>query len=181
MPLLSPIENGAKFSWMGWRQVRPELSQLFGKDFIWSDGRLAYARFGMKGHNGLDFKCKVGTPIFAPCDGKIRVRDDGRHGYGLHIKIRSKHGAREIVLGHLSKAKVLDGSFVNAGDLLGYTGNTGFSSGAHLHFGLRFLIPSPGDIFKWQIQNYGNGYLGYINPVNALITFKGGLFKTSLL
>lgn len=179
--LLNPIQNDGKRGQWDWKQVRPVISQLFGKDFIWTDGKPAYARFGMKGHNGIDFKCKVRTPIYAPCDGFIAVKDSGRSGYGLHVKIRGHHGAREIVLAHLSKVVQKNFSNINMGDLVGYSGNTGFSTGAHLHLGLRFLEPVQDFIFMWRVKNYNNGYLGYEDPIKALITFKGGIFTTTLM
>lgn len=185
--LLSPIEDRAALGIMGWKQIRrdQDISQLFGKDFIWTDGKPAYARFGMRGHNGVDFKTKAGTPIYASCDGKVEVKNDGHAGYGLHIKLRSAHGQREITLGHLSKVnpRVQQNPIVNIGDLLGWTGNTGFSTGAHLHFGLRFLEnnPTEPDIFKWKVRDQGNGYLGYVDPANAFIFFKGSYKRTSIL
>lgn len=139
-----------------------------------------YAQFGLKGHNGLDLAVVTGTPVVAPMDGKIKVGDDGNTGYGKYVKIRNGERIREVVLGHLSKINVLDGSQVNMGDIIGYSGNTGFSTGAHLHIGLRFLKKGSGDIYKWEVENYSNGFLGYVDPINSLITFKGKLDSTTI-
>lgn len=179
---LCPIENEAKLTWFGWKQIRPTISQLFGKDFVWIDGKLAYARYGMLGHNGIDIAVPEGTPVFAPCNGKIKVKNEGTSGYGLHVKIRGWHGAKEVCLAHLSEAVVTDGQNINLGELIGYSGNTGYSTGAHLHFGFRFLNPEHGkDIFEWKVRDYNNGYKGYLDPLKKIICHKGGLKNTSLL
>lgn len=170
--LLHPIENTAVLK-STWVQVRPRITQLFGKN------RQIYAQFGMDGHNGIDFGVPAGTPIFSPCDGKVKVKKD-TGGYGIHVKIRSHHGAREIVLGHLSKLVVTDGQSVNMGDQIGESGNTGFSTGPHLHMGLRFLTPQQGEIFSWPVANYDNGFFGYVDFLDKLITFKGTHTNSSI-
>ena len=171
--LLSPIESTAILQ-REWIQKKPRISQKFGEN------PALYAPFNMKGHNGVDFAIPVGTPIFAPCDGKVKVVITP-DGYGKHIKLRSSHGAREIVLGHLSEFDVKDGDTVNMGQLLGLSGNTGFSTGAHLHMGLRFLEPAQGDIFKWGVVNYNNGYYGYVDCLPNLICYKGGYETYTIL
>lgn len=165
--LLSPLQNTAKLFSQVWLQERPVITQMFGKN------PTMYKPFGLNGHNGTDFRCKVGTPLFAPCDGVAIVRNDGKAGYGLHIKIRSKHGAREVVLGHMSKIVITDGAEVNMGQYVGDSGNTGFSTAQHLHLGLRFLVPSTKKITEWSVRDYNNGYLGWVDPLPHLITWKG--------
>jgi len=164
--LLSPLQNGA-VKVLNWIQTRPTITQLFGAN---PD---VYGQFGMNGHNGIDFAVPTGTPIFAPCDGDAIFSDDG-NGYGKHCKIRSPHGPREIVLGHFSKYARKNGK-VSMGDLIAYSGNTGFSSGPHLHFGMRKLIESNGNIWQWSVKDYSNGYKGYIDIIDYVITWKGGL------
>lgn len=163
---IHPIENTAVLQ-QNWVQVRPRITQLFGAN------PSIYEKFGMKGHNGIDWGIKVGVPLFAPCDGKVLVKDSGKGGYGLHIKIRSHHGAREVVLGHLSEVFVKSGDNINAGDKIALSGNTGFSTGPHLHMGYRKLVPARGDIFTWQVENYNNGYYGYVDFLPYIITWKG--------
>lgn len=165
--LLSPLQNTGKLFSQAWLQERPVVTQEFGKN------PQVYKQFGLNGHNGTDFRCKVGTPLFAPCDGVAIVKNDGKAGYGMHVKIRSRHGAREVVLGHMSKVVVTDGQEVNMGQRLGDSGNTGFSTGPHLHFGLRFLVPSSKPVKEWVVKDYSNGYMGYVDPLPHLITWKG--------
>lgn len=153
-----------------WLQVRPRLTQRF------AENPQIYKQFGMRAHNGLDFGCRIGTPIFSPFDGVIRIRDDKQKGYGLHIKLRSKSKKLESVMGHLRSVEGKDGDWVHQGQLIGFTGNTGFSTGPHLHWGLRSLSPAATkDVFKWGVENYDNGYYGYWNPEPYTLTWKGTL------
>lgn len=169
--LLSPIQNTAKLR-TDWIQVRPTITQGFGEN------PAMYKPFGMKGHNGIDFGDRGDDRIFAPMSGHVKLKDSGKSGYGLHIKMRDSK--KEVVLGHLREVFVNDGQYVNVGDKIGLMGNTGFSTAKHLHFGLRYLIPSDGDRWSWQVQDYNNGYFGYVDPSPFLITWKGTFFETSL-
>ena len=171
--LISPVQNFASKGWFGWKQRRPRISQLFGKN---PD---MYKQFGMKGHNGIDIALKVGTPVFAPCDGVVQIRDDAG-GYGKHVKIRSPHGAKEVVIGHLSTFSVSNNQKVFVGEQIGLSGNTGYSTGAHLHIGLRYLKPKRGNIWGWEVRNYNNGYYGYIDQEQYIICWKGGLTFTNV-
>jgi len=171
--LLCSIQNTAIFN-QAWLQTRPRITQQFGLN------PQIYSRFGMKGHNGIDYGVPVGTKVFAPMDGVIKVKDSGQDGYGLHVKLRNEWKAAEIVLGHLSQVVVTNGGRVSMGDLIGYSGNTGFSTGPHVHEGFRLLKPSDADIFSWKVLDYNNGFAGYIDHLEYLITFKGGFLKNNL-
>ena len=89
-------------------------------------------------HNGLDLKVNIGDTIVAAFDGKVRVVKYERRGYGKYVVIRHDHGL-ETVYGHLSKQLVEDNQLVKAGEPIGLGGNTGRSTGSHLHFETRFL------------------------------------------
>lgn len=134
-----------------------KISQEFGKDFIWN-GKSFYQQFGMKGHNGLDVSASVGTPIYAMADGKIGeiVYDNG--GYGYHIR-EWIEGVGEVVYAHLSKISVKVGDIVKVGQEIALSGNTGASTGPHLHIG-----------FRPMGFDYNNGYKGYIDPKPYLIS-----------
>ncbi len=83
-------------------------------------------------HEGIDIITSVGTPVKAPGNGKVSFV--GRKGgYGLCIEIDHGFGYKTIY-GHLSKAKVKDGQKIKRGDLIAETGNTGLSTGPHLHY-----------------------------------------------
>ncbi len=87
-------------------------------------------------HKGVDWAAPVGSPVFAAFDGKIAFAGDG-HDYGNVIKI-SHPGGRETRYAHLSRFadKTKPGVEVKAGDVIGYVGTTGLSTGPHLHFEL---------------------------------------------
>lgn len=89
-------------------------------------------------HEGLDVKVYIGDTIRAAFDGKVRIcRYEGR-GYGYYIVIRHPNGL-ETLYGHLSKQIVKKDQIVRAGEPIGLGGNTGRSSGSHLHFETRLL------------------------------------------
>lgn len=117
-----------------------------------------YAKFGLKGHNGLDFGLPSGTPVVAAHSGQMVTGFDAA-GYGNYVFITG--GGWESVYGHLQRFARPSGATVSEGEVIGFSNNTGFSSGPHLHFGVR---PIPFD--------RGNGYAGYIDPTNMLK--KGG-------
>ncbi|MDB3887340.1 peptidoglycan DD-metalloendopeptidase family protein [bacterium] len=87
-------------------------------------------------HKGMDFSAKTGTPIYATGDGEIIQADSKAGGYGEHIRI--DHGYGYVTLyAHLSKYNVKLGHKVKRGDVIGYVGNTGISSGPHCHYEVR--------------------------------------------
>lgn len=114
-----------------------------------------YKQFGLAGHNGLDFRAKIGTPVYASIDGKIK-NIKSKTGYGNHIKQQNKDF--QVCYGHLDSFACPNGSYMRAGELVGHSGNSGFSSGPHVHFGVRRL-----GLFG-KVKNYNNGYKGWINP-----------------
>lgn len=106
-------------------------------------------------HYGLDIKVYVGDTIRAAFDGKVRiVKDQGRRGYGKYVVIRHDNGL-ETVYGHLSKQLVKVDQLVKAGDPIALGGNTGRSTGSHLHFETRFMgVPmNPALLFDFEKQD----------------------------
>lgn len=100
------------------------------------------SNFGRRGsrryHYGVDVKAQMGDTIYAAFDGKVRVKQYDRRGYGYYIVIRHLNGL-ETVYGHLSKFLITENDFVMSGDPIGLAGNTGRSFGSHLHLETRFL------------------------------------------
>jgi murein DD-endopeptidase MepM/ murein hydrolase activator NlpD len=88
-------------------------------------------------HYGTDLDLNTGDPVYSGFDGIVRVKSYDRYGYGYYIVIRHKNGL-ESVYGHLSKQLVEIGQEVKAGDLIARGGNTGRSTGSHLHYELRY-------------------------------------------
>jgi|GEM_PF-764530 len=124
------------------------ISQYFGENPEW------YAKWGYPGHNGLDFSCVVGTPVRAPASGWVRIFDSGDEGYGLHLYITfvGEDYAYQHVLAHLSKVLVDVCDFVEAGQVVALTGNTGYSTGPHLHWGEK------------DVNNQIIPYRGWVDP-----------------
>jgi len=89
-------------------------------------------------HQGTDLKVYVGDTIRAAFDGKVRIKAFERRGYGYYLVLRHPNGL-ETVYGHLSKFLVTENQIVRSGEPLGLGGNTGRSTGSHLHFETRFL------------------------------------------
>ncbi len=88
-----------------------------------------------KRHNGVDLAAPTGTPIYATADG-IVGRADRFSSYGLYVSI--DHGAElETRYAHMSRLAVSAGERVRKGDVIGYVGSTGRSTGPHLHYEVR--------------------------------------------
>jgi len=112
----------------------PYVTQYFGAN------PQNYNQFGLPGHDGVDMRAPEGTPILAAADGTVYRVDvnPSASNYGIHVRLLHQDGYKTIY-GHFSR--VADGIFLNktvsAGDIIGYSGNTGNSFGAHLHLGLK--------------------------------------------
>ena len=89
-------------------------------------------------HFGLDIRIKTGDTIRAAFDGKVRISRYERRGYGHYLVLRHPNGL-ETVYGHLSRKLVNENDIVHAGDPIALGGNTGRSTGPHLHFETRIL------------------------------------------
>jgi len=130
------------------------ITQHFG------DNPKMYARYGLKGHNGLDFRTKFNdTPlgkreIYAVDDGEItKVVRAQKNGYGTYVLQRLKDGS-QVLYGHqyVPKVKVCD--HVKAGDVIGISDNTGDSTGPHLHLSYKPPIPDLNNGFKGSVDPY---------------------------
>ena len=97
-----------------------------------------YGPRGRRMHRGIDLKVKIGDTIRAAFDGKVRLKSYEKKGYGYYMVLRHPNGL-ETVYGHLSKFIATENQIVRAGEPIALGGNTGRSSGSHLHFETRFL------------------------------------------
>lgn len=126
-----------------------------------------YSQFGLKSHNGVDWSGKNPgdkVPLYAPLEGYLEIGDQGAKGYGKHVRIKTKQydnkgRLKEVILGHFDSIdpRWKTGDFVPMGEKLGIMGTTGFSSGVHVHMGLRFLNAAG------TVLDYDNGWKGYID------------------
>ena len=90
---------------------------------------------GMKQHKGIDLAAPVGTPVYATADGTVK-RADWFSSYGLYVAI--EHGGDlETRYAHMSRLAVAAGEHVRKGEIIGYVGTTGRSTGPHLHYEVR--------------------------------------------
>lgn len=89
-------------------------------------------------HRGIDLKVHVGDTIRSAFSGKVRIKSFERRGYGNYLVIRHPNGL-ETIYGHLSRPLVSENEIVKAGQPIALGGNTGRSTGPHLHFETRFL------------------------------------------
>lgn len=87
----------------------------------------------VKMHTGMDFNAVIGTPIYATGDGVVERADAEASGYGNHVVINHGFGY-ETLYGHMSKIMVAPGQQVKRGEVIGLVGNTGTSSGPHVHY-----------------------------------------------
>jgi murein DD-endopeptidase MepM/ murein hydrolase activator NlpD len=84
-------------------------------------------------HTGLDFACPVGTPIHASGDGIVSFAGGDDNGYGIQVDIDHQNGF-QTKYAHLSRVVVAPGKQVKRGEMIGYSGSTGLSTGPHLHY-----------------------------------------------
>ncbi|MGR5149399.1 peptidoglycan DD-metalloendopeptidase family protein [Photobacterium alginatilyticum] len=106
-------------------------------------------------HRGLDFAVNIGTPIYAPADGVVATVRPNNKGSGNFLRLQHSFGFTSSY-SHLKKFAVRSGDFVSKGDLIGYSGNSGLSSGPHLHYEVRFIgrALDPRPFVEWDIDNF---------------------------
>jgi murein DD-endopeptidase MepM/ murein hydrolase activator NlpD len=130
---------GAQFA----TPVRGALTQPFGCTGFQLERQTEQCPAGF--HTGIDLADAQGTPIHAAGDGLAYPFDD-RGRYGIHVVVQHR-GGFATVYGHMVEAGVRWGQPVKAGDVIGWVGTTGNSTGPHLHFEVRFagipLDPAP--------------------------------------
>ncbi len=112
-----------------------------------------YRRRFRRMHKGIDLKANTGDTIRAAFDGKVRLTKYERKGYGYYVVVRHTNDL-ETVYGHLSKFLVEPDTYVHAGDPIALAGNTGRSTGSHLHFETRYMgyAINPAAIFDFANQ-----------------------------
>ena len=129
-----------------WPTTAP-ITQYFGEN------PEIYSRWGYPGHNGLDFGL-VNGPVMCAANGRILLVGFEDGGYGNYVKVQHDGGILTYYA-HLKNAPVRAGQVVKAGEVIATSDNTGFSTGPHLHFGLKLPGTNP-------------GYKGYVDPLPYL-------------
>ncbi|MEK7479358.1 MAG: peptidoglycan DD-metalloendopeptidase family protein [Patescibacteria group bacterium] len=130
-PTLLPVKRAGV---LAYPVQNPRMTQKYGST---PDAQRLYKS---KIHNGVDFGVSVGTPIYASDDGTIAAVDNNdvgtlkwqKYQYGKYILINHANSLATLYA-HLSRSVVNVGDFVKRGDIIGYSGNTGYSTGPHIH------------------------------------------------
>ena len=130
-----------------------------------TQSRVVTSNFGPRWgrqHKGLDIKVYIGDTIRAAFSGKVRIVRYEAAGYGKYIVIRHPNGL-ETIYGHLSKQLVDENQEVRAGDVIGLGGNTGRSTGSHLHFETRLcgVALNPALMFDFRNQDVTGDFYTY--------------------
>lgn len=126
-----------------------------------------------RNHKGIDVKVYIGDTIRSAFDGKIRIVDYDANGWGYYVCIRHSNGL-ETLYGHLSRQLVREDEIVKAGQPIGLGGNTGRSTGAHLHFETRLLgeAINPALMFDFANQDVtGDYYISTLGEINKRPAF----------
>lgn len=144
--LIEQVTNEFKFEELQYEEISKKIEEnknLFESipAIMPTKGEYISSNFGMRlhpilkvrqMHTGIDIVVNTGTLVYAPGKGKV-VRVGRRGGYGLEVVIDHGFGYR-TTFGHLSKSLVKRGQKVERGDVIAKTGNTGLSTGPHLHY-----------------------------------------------
>ena len=107
-------------------------------------------------HRGIDLRAKRNTPVMSTADGIVRyIQNKNKGGFGKMIIISHNYGF-ETVYAHLNKTKVKIGDVVKKGDTIGLSGNTGRSTGPHLHYETRYAsrVLNPRNFINWSLEKY---------------------------
>lgn len=155
-----------KFLYYPWKKGKA-ISQYFGTN------PEIYKPFGINGHNGWDIAMEDGTPVRAAHDGVVVYTGiEAKEGMGVVIRTDAQY----LYEGKLTYfktiywhnrypdgIKVKVGDKVRAGDIISFSDNTGFSSGPHLHFGLKPIAQGENE-WTWSNYSQNNGFNGAIDP-----------------
>lgn len=125
-------------------------------------------------HAGLDIKVYIGDTIRAAFDGKVRIVKYDARGYGKFVVIRHPNGL-ETYYGHLSKQLVKENQDVKSGEPIGLGGNTGRSTGSHLHFETRLcgISINPAEMFDFKNQDVTDDYYVFTKKTHPQKTTTG--------
>ena len=149
--------------------VHGRLTSGFGSRF---HPILGYVRF----HDGVDLAASAGTPIVAAADGRV-IGAGWRGGYGQRVQI-AHAGGIDTLYGHMSRIAAYAGETVRKGEVIGYVGSTGLSTGPHLHFEVtrngRPVNPMSVRLEDGPGQLDGAKLVAFHNELRRLLLLPGG-------
>jgi len=166
-----------------WNGKPDEFGNIPGMDYSQEFGYTPYSKTGVYGrykrkyrpHNGLDFAGFEGTPLVFPCDCWLSYTGSDQKGYGnfafFETESFKRNGDRvkvEYVLAHMRFIHARPHRHYKKGELLGYMGSTGMSTGSHTHFGMRPLIEEKDGSWTYMFKDMAAR--GYIDPTPCLET-----------
>lgn len=123
---------------------------------------------GRRAHKGVDLAGPIGTPIHAPADGTVS-KAEWFSSYGLYVSL--EHGAEiQTRYGHMSRLNVFAGQRVHKGDVIGYIGTTGRSTGPHLHYEVRIGGQAVNPVPYMQADEYRQAAV----PAGVTLAGMGG-------
>ncbi|OGH47036.1 MAG: hypothetical protein A3A51_04645 [Candidatus Levybacteria bacterium RIFCSPLOWO2_01_FULL_39_10] len=134
-------------------QEETPINLEFGQPLEHPSLKKLYKAFNLSGHDGVDFATPVGTPIMAVDGGEVVLSGDGAYGTTVVVK----HEWGKSYYGHLSKMQVEVGDKVEKGEQIALSGDSGITTGPHLHFSI-----------KLNGHNARNGYYGKTDPLPIL-------------
>ena len=138
------------------------ITQNFG------DNQYDYSQFGLPSHNGTDFGCPTNTPVYAMFAGTVGKLGFDPVGYGNYVRLNHSWG--RTIYAHLTQYLVTLGQPIKAGEILGRSGSTGYSSGPHLHAEMRLNgLESNGYNGAVDLVPYLNGTISPIPPEDAVV------------
>lgn len=161
-----------------WPLEKITVTQGFGLTSFAKGGAYGYDKNGNPNpHRGVDFAGSVGTPVLAAAAGTVRDATDmdktpGCYSYGKWILLDHDNGLSTLY-SHLSVMSVSAGQYVNAGDIIGYAGQSGYATGPHLHFSVFDRDAVKVSLFTWSVGcktariPYAP-YEAYLNPFSYL-------------
>ena len=108
-------------------------------------------------HAGTDLRAPIGTPVLAPADGVVKfIQYNQNSGYGNVVSLSHNYGFESYYAHLMNKAIVKEGQFVKKGDIIAYSGNSGMSTGPHLHYEIKFIgrLLDPETFLRWKGSNF---------------------------
>lgn len=148
---------------LSWPLTSVTITQMFGQT---SDSGRLYASGT---HNGMDFAAAIGTPVHAALSGTVYALNEGavqNCQYGKWIMIKHANGLATLYA-HLSQISVTSGQTVTTGQVIGYSGMTGYATGPHLHFGV--YVSSSVSLVTYQCKSSPNAVSIPVAPVNGYL------------